>query len=59
MGEQHALVSGGLMRWAGWVHGALVQAQVPIDRGPGAILLGPIHLKWRQSNKRRRRMHGP
>lgn len=57
LGEQHALVSGGLMHWTGWAHGALVQAQLPAKTG--AILLGPIHSRWRQSNKRRRRMHGP
>lgn len=33
LGEQHALVSGGLMRWTGWVHGALVQAQLPAKTG--------------------------
>lgn len=33
LGEQHALVSGGLMCWTGWVHGALVQAQLPAKTG--------------------------
>lgn len=46
LGEQHALVSGGLMHWTGWVYGALVQAQLPAKTGA----LGPWgHLTWAYS----------